>query len=185
MTTMPTMPLLSLKPCQILGTSVEPTREQIRELLELLFALLEFGVNMASRMPDRRQYAQNGSVPNGSVVTVEDLMSLFNAVYEPLLLIYRRNQVCDTCASAIVNALWALAHTLDTLVQVSLSSSYRPHQAVGAVREALCCVQPKEEDSDGEESDDKESPLRRDPALPPNYLVDVQTALTAIQKHGQ
>lgn len=183
MTTPPTPTSTTSELCKILGTSVEPTQEQIRELLTSLFALLEFGVNMASGMPNKWQYAPNGSVTNGYVMTVADLMSLFEDLMPSLKEVYYGNQVNDACASAIVDALWVLACTLDTLIEQSRSGIYHSRQAVGVVCDALFCVQPKEEDSDGEESE--AGPLQRIPAQPYNYLGDVLNALTAIQKQGQ
>jgi hypothetical protein len=182
------MSLQSLEPCCIIGIPVNPNRKQLEEIIESLIALLKFGVNMASGMPNKGQYASdgsvpNGSVPNGSVVTVAVLISLFTDLMPSLEEVYRGKQVNDASASAIVDALWVLACTIDTLIEQSRSRIYHSRQAVEVVRNALFCVQPKEEDSDGEESE--VGPLRRDPTSPPNYLVDVQTALTAIQKHGQ
>ncbi len=173
----PTPPVIS-ELCQILGTSVDPSQEQIRELLAALFALLEFGVNMASKLPNKWQYA-----PNGSVMAVADLVSLFEELMPSLEEVYYGKQVDDAIASAIVDALWALAHTFDTLVELSRSGIYHPRQAVEAVCGTMFCVQPKEEDSDGEDSE--AGPLRRLPARPYNYLGDVLNALTAIQKRDQ
>ena len=212
-TTHPAMPTTEpitteLKLCQILGTSVEPTQEQLGQIIPSLVALLEFGVNMASKIPNKWQYAPNGSVTNGSVMTVADLMSLFEGLKPSLTLVYYGDQVDDASASAIVGALCALACTIDTLIEQSPSSPYHPRQAVGVVCDALFCVQPKEEDNDGEDSDREDSdredsdgedsdredsdgedseagPLRRLPARPYNYLGDVRSALTTLQKQGQ
>ncbi len=181
-TTMTTHPVISVL-CQIFGIPVDPSQEQLGQIIEPLFALLEFWVNMASKLPNRWQYALDGSVSNGSVVTVAVLMSLFKEVMPSLEDVYYGKQVDDACASAIMDALWALAHTLDTLVKLSPSSPYRPCQAVEAVCDALFCVQPKEEESDGKESE--ADPLQRIPARPYDYLGDVLNALTAIQKQGQ
>lgn len=134
------------------------------------------------------EYAPNGSVTNGYVMTVAGVMSLFKDLMPSLEEVYYGNQVNDACASAIVDALWVLACTLDTLIEQSRSVIYHSRQAVGVVCDALFCVQPKEEDSDGEDSDGEESeagPLQRIPAQPYDYLGDVLNALTAIQKQGQ
>lgn len=183
MTTPPTPTSAISELCRILGTSVDPSQEQVRELLTSLFALLEFGVNMASGMPNKWQYAPNGSVTNGYVMTVADLMSLFEDLMPSLKETYYGKQVCDVCASAIVNALWVLACTIDVLIQLAPSSPYKPLQALCVLSNALFCVQPREEDSVRE--DGEAGILRRRPARPHDYLGDVLNALTAIQKQGQ
>jgi hypothetical protein len=159
---------------------VEPSQEQLGQIIKSFFALLKFGVNMALKMPNNWQYAPNGSA---TVMTMAELMHLFESLMPSLTLVYYRDQVDDASASAIVGALWALACTIDTLIEQSPSSPYHPRQAVGVVCDALFCVQPKEEDSDGEDSE--AGPLRRLPARPYNYLGDVRSALTTLQKQGQ
>ena len=158
--------------CQILGTSVEPTQEQLRNILDSLFSLLAYCINMVSKMSNKWQIVSR--VPVDGIMSVKDLLNLFNDVKPFLTLVYYGYQVDNDVACKIIDVMWNLAYTVDDVIRLSRSSNYQPCQAVEAVSVALFCVYPMEEE---EEEEEVKGLLQRLPAPPYDYLHDVLTAL--------
>lgn len=184
MTTLPPPPPmpLDLELCRIIDTSEVPTQQQLNTLVNSLLDLLIYGLNRVRGMHNMCHYTEYRSV-----MSMKELVTLFNKVMPSLTLLYYKTPVSDECISEIVNALWALSCTIDVLIQLAPSSSYKPLQALCMLSDAFHSVpsvpSKKEEDSDGEESE--AGLLRRRPAQPYDYLGDVRSALTTLQNQGQ